>query len=61
MGVALTKPDKLHHLWDALLFLLLCLWLIGLLLLAWGSTPFLESPVWLAQLVQKYFYRDYIF
>lgn len=57
----MNKPDKLSRIRDGLLLLLLCLWLIGLLLFAWGATPFLESPVWLAQLVRKFFYRDYIF
>ncbi|SDN01767.1 hypothetical protein SAMN05720382_10386 [Polaromonas sp. JS666] len=61
MELILNKPDKLHRIRDGLLLLLLCLWLIGLLLLAWGATPLLESPVWLAQLVQKFFHRDYIF
>jgi|GEM_PF-2649487 len=59
--MTLSKPDKSHPVREGLLLLLLCLWLIGLLLLAWGATPFMEAPVWLAQLVQKLFYRDYIF
>lgn len=45
------------------------LWLLGILMLAWGTMPYLSSrwgivpppPAWLTSLTRLIFYRDYIF
>ncbi len=45
------------------------LWLLGVLMLAWGTVPFIISPwilvppppEWLSKLARLLFYRDYIF
>ena len=45
------------------------LWLLGTLMLAWGTVPYMISPwvvvppppVWLTSFARLVFYRDYIF
>jgi hypothetical protein len=54
---------------NSVFFLAYVLWLLGVLMLAWGTVPYLISPwvivppppEWLSSFARLVFYRDYIF
>ncbi len=51
----------LNHFPKFLAFTLFVLWLVVVLMAAWGTIPLLSPPIWLYTLLQKLFYRDYLF
>lgn len=61
--------DLLGYIVNHLFFLAYLLWLSAILMLAWGTVPYMISPWvivpptpgWLSSFARLLFYRDYIF